>query len=141
MKTFFLSSILLLCFACSQPTSSDNYSETEGKEQPASPNEIDDADAEVGGDETKAKKDGPLVYITQDGDKYHTADCRYSKTAQPVRLTQAKADGKTACGVCKPNSKTGEKQVRCSGVTVDGTRCQRLTTHASGKCFQHQDSK
>jgi hypothetical protein len=82
----------------------------------------------------------PLVYVTHDGDKYHTADCRYSKTAHAVKLSQAKADGKTACGVCKPNSKTGEKQVRCSGKTAEGKRCSRTTTDASGKCFQHRDS-
>jgi hypothetical protein len=140
MKTIFLSSILLLWFACGQQTSSDNNSETKVEEEHASPNEVDGSDTEVGEDKTEAKTDGPVVYVTHDGDKYHTADCRYSKTAHPVKLTQAKADGKTACGVCKPNSKTGEKQARCSGVTADGTRCQRLTTHASGKCFQHQDS-
>ncbi len=138
MKTLFLSSILLLCFACGQPASSENNTETEGKDQIASPIEIDDADAEVGGDETEIQKEGPVVYVTTDGDKYHTADCRYSKTAQPVKLSLAKADGKSACGICKPNSKTGEKQVRCSGVTAEGKQCQRLTAHTSGKCFQHQ---
>ncbi len=87
-----------------------------------------------------SSSDGPIVYITHDGDKYHTADCRYSKTAHAVKLNQAKADGKTACGICKPNSKTGEKQVRCSGKTAEGKRCSRTTTDASGKCFQHRDS-
>ncbi len=140
MKALFLSSVLHLCFACGQSTSSDNHSETEVEESRASPNEINDADTEVGGDETAAQKDGPVVYVTHDGDKYHTADCRYSKTAQPVKLNQAKADGKTACGVCKPNSKTGEKQVRCTGKTAEGKRCSRTTTDASGKCFQHRNN-
>lgn len=133
MKISFLTSILLLCFACGQPASSDSNSETEVEEGYASPNEIDESDAE-------AQKDGPVVYVTHDGDKYHTADCRFSKTAHPVRLNQAKAGGKTACSVCKPNSKSGARQVRCSGKTAEGKRCSRTTTDASGKCFQHRDS-
>lgn len=83
---------------------------------------------------------GTLVYVTEDGDKYHTADCRYTKTAHAVKLSEAKAEGKTACGICKPNSRTGEKQVRCSGTTAEGKQCQRMTTDPSGKCFQHKDS-
>jgi len=140
MKTLFLSSIFFLCFACSQPRSSDNQSATEIEEENISPTEVDDSSSEVVEDETEVQKDGPVVYVTHDGDKYHTADCRYSKTAHPAKLNQAKADGKTACGICKPNSKTGEKQVRCSGNTVEGKRCSRTTTDASGKCFQHRDN-
>jgi hypothetical protein len=77
------------------------------------------------------------VNITHDGNKYHTADCRYSKEAHAVSLKQAKSDGKTACDLCKPNSVTGDKQIRCSAKTADGTQCKRTTTGASGKCFQH----
>jgi hypothetical protein len=86
------------------------------------------------------KSDGAMVYVTHDGDKYHTADCRYSKAAHTVTLKQAKADGKTACDLCKPNSVTGDKQIRCSAKTADGTRCKRMTTNKSGKCFQHTKS-
>jgi hypothetical protein len=81
---------------------------------------------------------GLVVYVTHDGDKYHTADCRYAKSGQLVKLSQAKADGKTACDRCKPNAKTGEKQIRCSAKTKEGKQCQRMTTDASGKCFQHK---
>lgn len=99
------------------------------------------ADAEVNHDSDRALGEvGVLVYVTDDGDKYHTADCRYAATAHPVKLSTAKADGKTACGVCKPNSKTGEKQTRCAGVTFEGKQCQRMTTDPSGKCFQHRES-
>jgi hypothetical protein len=83
---------------------------------------------------------GPLVYITKEGDKYHTANCRYSKEAHTVSLQQAKAEGKTACDLCRPSSSTGEKQTRCTAKTSDGTQCKRMTTSASGKCFQHDKS-
>jgi len=135
---------LLLCFACTPAEQStqqnDEVTNTipslESKELPGkteTPAVDEDQPAEI-----TSKEGGPLVYVTQDGDKYHTADCRYSKTAQTVSLGQAKADGKTACGICKPNSTTGEKQIRCSGNTAEGKRCQRMTTDASGKCFQHR---
>ncbi|MCU0397104.1 MAG: hypothetical protein MUC73_03275 [Cyclobacteriaceae bacterium] len=78
------------------------------------------------------------VYTTPTGDKYHTADCRYSADASPVKLSKAKADKKTACEICKPNTTTGKKQKRCTGKTAEGNRCQRLTANSNGKCFQHQ---
>ncbi|MBX2968815.1 MAG: hypothetical protein KF803_05565 [Cyclobacteriaceae bacterium] len=137
MKTIYLSFILLLCFACSQPTATDNTSD-EPETEIDSPTQ-DDISEDESEQAEPSSSDGPVVYITHDGDKYHTADCRYSKTAHAVKLNQAKADGKTVCGVCKPNSKTGEKQVRCSGKTAEGKRCSRTTTDASGKCFQHRE--
>ena len=43
------------------------------------------------------------VYITKTGKKYHTATCRYlSKSKIPISLKDAKANGYTACSVCKP---------------------------------------
>jgi hypothetical protein len=81
-----------------------------------------------------------FVYVTHEGEKYHTADCRYSKDAHTVTLKQAKSDGKTACDLCKPNSVTGDKQIRCSAKTADGTQCKRMTTNKNGKCFQHNKS-
>jgi hypothetical protein len=43
------------------------------------------------------------VYITKTGKKYHTATCRYlSKSKIPISLRDAKANGYTACSVCKP---------------------------------------
>jgi hypothetical protein len=142
MKKFYLSFIFLLCFACNQPTATDTTTtESEPETEMESSSQDDGSDVETEEEVVESSSsDGPIVYITHDGDKYHTADCRYSKTAHAVKLNQAKADGKTACGICKPNSKTGEKQVRCSGKTAEGKRCSRTTTDASGKCFQHRDS-
>jgi hypothetical protein len=140
MKTLLISLVFLLVVSCNENTSTDstiNESETE-TESPTQNDGSDDEPEEKVVQSTSL--DGPIVYITHDGDKYHTADCRYSKTAHAVKLSQAKADGKTACGICKPNSKTGEKQVRCSGKTAEGKRCSRTTADASGKCFQHRDS-
>lgn len=126
--------LIVLCFGCSQPASTSN--DTTPAEDSK---EIEVAVPLVESDSANLENT-PVVYITQDGDKYHTADCRYSKTAHEVKLSQAKAEGKTACSICKPNSKTGEKQLRCTVNTADGTRCKRMTTDASGKCFQHRDS-
>ena len=122
---------------CSQPNSSSD-TKTSPVEERDTPNvnpSKENEEVTTATQNTEAE-----VYVTNDGDKYHTADCRYSKMAHAVKLTQAKADGKTACTICKPNSKTGEKQQRCSGTTAEGKRCQRMTTDASGKCFQHRDS-
>lgn len=114
--------------------------------------QLDDTSAENKSEVTDVKTEGPgqellmeqqaaeiMVYVTKDGDKYHTADCRYSKTAHEIKFTQAKADGKTACHICKPSSTTGEKQIRCESKTGEGIQCKRMTTDPSGKCFQHRD--
>ena len=43
------------------------------------------------------------VYITKTGKKYHTATCRYlSRSKYSISLKDAKAQGYTACSVCKP---------------------------------------
>jgi hypothetical protein len=43
------------------------------------------------------------VYITKTGRKYHRATCRYlSRSKIPTTLKDAKANGYTACTVCKP---------------------------------------
>jgi hypothetical protein len=43
------------------------------------------------------------VYATKTGKKYHRATCRYlSKSKIPMSLKDAKAQGLTACSVCKP---------------------------------------
>ena len=132
MMSRFLALLFLLCIACTPPASTE---ESSGAEDVAT-----EAETPVEENEDTEDEAGPMVYVTNDGDKYHTADCRYSKTAHEVKLNQAKADGKTACGVCNPNSKTGEKQERCSSNTADGKRCQRMTSDKSGKCFQHRES-
>jgi micrococcal nuclease len=43
------------------------------------------------------------VYITRTGKKYHTATCRYlSRSKIATSLKDAKANGYTACSVCRP---------------------------------------
>jgi competence protein ComEC len=44
-----------------------------------------------------------IVYATRTGKKYHRASCRYlSQSKIPISLKEAKAQGLTACSVCKP---------------------------------------
>jgi competence protein ComEC len=43
------------------------------------------------------------VYVTKTGKKYHRATCRYlSRSKISTSLKDAKANGYTACSVCKP---------------------------------------
>lgn len=133
MKSIYLFGFVFLVLACGQPSQSDQADSQETDQENYAEPKSDDSE------EVEADIEGPVVYVTHDGDKYHTADCRYSKTAHAVKLSQARADGKTACSICKPNSKTGEKQMRCSGTTAEGKRCQRLTTDPGGRCFQHRE--
>jgi hypothetical protein len=43
------------------------------------------------------------VYITKTGKKYHRATCRYlSHSKIQTTLKDAKANGYTACSICKP---------------------------------------
>ena len=45
------------------------------------------------------------VYITKTGTKYHRGDCSYlSKSKISISLSDAKADGYTACSRCNPPS-------------------------------------
>lgn len=129
--------LLLACLSCNQSNP------TQQKEPVAQENiENTPTESEVESEEIDSKEvtTENMVYVTNEGDKYHTADCRYSKTAHEVMLSQAKADGKTACGLCKPSSITGEKQIRCATTTSSGSQCKRMTTDPSGRCFQHRDS-
>lgn len=49
------------------------------------------------------KSDGPTVYITNTGAKYHRAGCRHLKKSKiPISLADAKAQGYEPCKVCKP---------------------------------------
>ncbi|MBC8234127.1 thermonuclease family protein [bacterium] len=44
-----------------------------------------------------------IVYITNTGEKYHRAGCRYlKKSSIPISRSEAIARGYTACKVCKP---------------------------------------
>jgi hypothetical protein len=51
----------------------------------------------------QAQNKEQTVYATRTGKKYHRATCRYlSKSKTPVSLKDAKAQGLTACSVCRP---------------------------------------
>lgn len=44
-----------------------------------------------------------IVYVTETGSKYHKSGCRYLEdSAIEISVTKAKAQGYTACKVCKP---------------------------------------
>jgi hypothetical protein len=145
MKSPYTLVFLIFCFACSNTKTNEVVSNPTGEVETEEGNfsRSDSSEAAFPAGEEPAietKQDSSArVYVTEVGDKYHTADCRYSKTAQAIALKEAKAKGKTACDICKPNSKTGSKQNRCSGKTEEGKRCQRMTGDPSGKCFQHRD--
>jgi maltose-binding protein MalE len=140
MKTVYAVLFLTVLSACGNPATTEQSS---AKQTSATKNSIELEKPEHQSTTTTSNKvatdtTGLVVYITHEGNKYHTAECRYAKSSQAVRLSQAKADGKTACDICKPNAKTGEKQFRCSAKTKEGKQCQRMTTDARGKCFQHK---
>jgi hypothetical protein len=78
-----------------------------------------------------------VVYSSAKGEKYHTADCKLSGDADNIKLDAAKKAGKKPCGVCKPDEHLKDKVAQCTGKTVDGTRCKRMTSSKAGKCYQH----
>jgi hypothetical protein len=52
---------------------------------------------------TTTAGEGPTVYVTDTGSKYHRDGCRYlSKSRIPISLGDAKAQGYGPCSVCKP---------------------------------------
>lgn len=52
---------------------------------------------------TNTNDDNTIVYITDTGTKYHTADCRTLKNSkQAITLKEAKERGYTPCGICHP---------------------------------------
>lgn len=135
-RLFKLIFITALVAACNSPTKELPVDQSREPEPTnSSKKQLDTATVKV-----QESEKNQFVYVMHDGEKYHTADCRYSKDAHSVSLKKAKADGKTACDLCKPNSTSGDKQIRCSAKTTDGTRCKRMTTSTSGKCFQHNKS-
>lgn len=102
------------------------------------------------------------VYITKTGEKYHREDCSYLRRSSiSIGLAEARARGYEPCKVCKPETQTTRSATRtapstseetagsatspstrsaavqCSGTTKKGTRCKRMTTNASGRCYQH----
>lgn len=44
----------------------------------------------------------PTVYVTDQGKKYHTKNCRLKHGSKGVKLSEAKKKGYTPCAVCKP---------------------------------------
>lgn len=103
-----------------------------------------------------------VVYVTKTGEKYHRSSCQYlrsSKIAMP--LAQAQQYGYGACKVCKPPLEVDDEDaiesprvgqpaiqesppvqrattVQCQALTQAGSRCKRMTTNASGRCWQHE---
>jgi hypothetical protein len=93
------------------------------------------------------------VYITRTGAKYHSGGCRYlSKSKISTSLDEAVQSGYTPCSVCSPprasEVQTQQQEIttttqhnttstRCTGTTKAGSQCKRMTTNASGRCYQH----
>lgn len=44
----------------------------------------------------------PTVYVTDQGKKYHTKNCRLKHGSKGVKLSEAKKKGYTPCASCKP---------------------------------------
>ena len=54
-------------------------------------------------DEDSYYSGGGDVYITEHGDKYHLAGCRYLRKSQiPISRSDARAQGYTPCKICRP---------------------------------------
>ena len=54
-------------------------------------------------DDDSYYSEGGDVYITEHGDKYHLAGCRYLRKSQiPISRSDARAQGYTPCKICKP---------------------------------------
>ena len=55
---------------------------------------------------TMTNEKDPTVYVTKDGKKYHTKDCKFAKNGTPLKLSEA-SKKYTACSVCKPPAANG----------------------------------
>jgi len=100
------------------------------------------------------------VYKTNTGKKYHSANCQYlSKSKIAISLSDATAQGLTACSRCNPPTSTGQavpptqtapqqqnnnpattkpaQTTQCTATTKAGARCKRMTKSSNGLCFQH----
>ncbi len=61
---------------------------------------------------------------------------KYQKTNKTeLQLIINKKDNKTKE---KNNKKSNPNAVQCSGITLEGNRCKRMTTSKDGKCWQHK---
>ena len=95
---------------------------------------------------TQQDKTEQVVYVTKTGSKYHSSSCGYLHSSKiKTTLKSAKNNGYTACSKCKggvsysPTKSTSNSSVsvRCSGTTKSGSRCKRMTTSSSRRCYQH----
>jgi hypothetical protein len=90
------------------------------------------------------------VYITPSGTKYHLASCRMVKNvSKEITIIEAGERGLSPCKICSPQDISSSntftihkargqgKSVRCSGLTIAGTRCKHMTSIADRFCFQH----
>lgn len=92
----------------------------------------------VGGILTQAN--AQTVYSSDKGEKYHSADCKFSGDAKELPIAKAKKAGKKACELCKPDELGKAKLTQCKGKTKEGQRCKRMTANKTNKCFQHSGS-
>lgn len=53
-----------------------------------------------------------FVYVTKNGTSYHLRTCRLAKTASPMNICQAMAEGKQPCKLCRPMEKLPDFAVR-----------------------------
>ena len=53
-----------------------------------------------------------FVYVTKNGVSYHLRTCRLAKTASPMNICQAMAEGKQPCKLCRPMEKLPDFAVR-----------------------------
>ena len=53
-----------------------------------------------------------FVYVTKNGVSYHLRTCRLAKTASPMNICQAMAEGKHPCKLCRPMEKLPDFAVR-----------------------------
>ena len=51
---------------------------------------------------TQAVASDPTVYVTKEGKKYHTKNCRLKHGSKGIKLSEAKKKGYTPCATCKP---------------------------------------
>lgn len=53
-----------------------------------------------------------FVYVTKNGTSYHLRTCRLAKTASPMNICQAMAEGKQPCKLCHPMEELPDFAVR-----------------------------
>lgn len=57
------------------------------------------------------KKDDPIVYVKENGKKYHKKNCKIVKEGKiGIKLSEAIKKGYEPCAVCKPPTKPDKKK-------------------------------